>query len=89
MTAVTTGLDALARMVDEGQQIGPIERNGVWWIVRCLRREPAVTRSYDEVKDTARLLARYQKGVARNKERLDKEYEAFRKKANIQRFATR
>jgi len=89
MTAVTTGLDALARMVDDGQQIGPIKRGGVWWIVRCLKREPAVTRSYDEVKDTARLLARFQKGVAKNKERLDKEYDAFRKKANIQRFAAR
>jgi len=88
-TASVSGLDAIASPLQEGEQTGPVRRNGVWWIVRCLNRKPAVTRPYAEVKETAEILARMQKGTAKNGPRLEAEYAEFRKKANIQRFAVR
>lgn len=88
-TAAVTGLDAIARGLDEGRQTGPVNRNGVWWIVRCIARKPAVTRKYEDVKETAKLFALVEKGVPKNKQRLDAEFQEFRKKANVQRFAVR
>jgi hypothetical protein len=89
VTASASGLEAVAAPLQEGEQVGPVRRNGVWWIVRCLGRKPAATRSYEEVKETVELPARMAKGVAKNKARLDAEYAEFRKQASIQRFAAR
>lgn len=88
-TNMVTGLDSVARQLDEGEQAGPVRIGNVWWIVRCLERKPAVTRSYDDVKDTAKIFARLAKGIVKNKLRLDREFVEFQRKANIQTFATR
>lgn len=87
--AVVTGLDAIVRDLQEGQQVGPVRIGNMWWIVRCLSRTPAITRPYHEVKETAAIFARLAKGMAKNKARLDAEFEKFRRSARIQRFAPR
>lgn len=87
--ALSTGMDAIARDLQEGQQVGPVQIGRMWWIARCLQRTPAVTRPFEEVKETAEILARLSKGILKNKARLDAEYEKFRSGANIQRFAAR
>ncbi len=89
LTAHAKGLDAVARRLEQGQQVGPIRIGGLWWLVRCLEKQAALTRPYDEVKETVRVLALAAKGEKENGPRLAAEYEEFRKKANIQTFLTR
>lgn len=89
VTAISKGLDAVGRKLEKGQQAGPLQLVNLWWLVRCLERRPAQKRTYEEVKETVRILARAAKGEQANGRRLAQEYEEFRKKANIQTFLTR
>lgn len=89
VTAISKGLDAVGQKLEKGQQAGPLQLGNLWWLVRCLERRPAQKRTYEEVKETVRILARAAKGEQMNGRRLAQEYEEFRKKANIQTFLTR
>ncbi len=90
LAAHAKGLDAVARRLQKGEQVGPVRlAGGLWWLVRCLDKQPALTRPYDEVKETVRILATAAKGEQVNGARVAAEYEAFRKKANIQTFMSR
>jgi foldase protein PrsA len=86
LTARATGVDAIARRLKAGDQAGPVQAGPLWWVVRCLERTPAQTRTYEEVRATVNVLARAAKGEALHGRRLAEEYATFRRTANIQVF---
>jgi hypothetical protein len=86
LNARAKGLDAVARQLNTGQQVGPIQMGGLWWLIRCIERVPAQTRPYEQVKETVRVLALAAKGEKVNGSRLAEEFEQFRKKAKVQTF---
>lgn len=84
----TPGFEAAVFGMKVGQQIGPRKFAGAWWIIRCLDKQPAKKRSFEEVKDEARTGAMLAKGLPVNSKKTQAAFEGFQRKANVQAFWT-
>ena len=69
-----------------GEQMGPIEMAGSWWLIRCLDKKPETLRSFEEVKDECRHNVLIAKGLPANGEKVRENYRKFMKDANIRAF---
>lgn len=69
-----------------GEQMGPIQMAGFWWIIRCLDKKPETLRSFEEVKDECRHNVLVAKGLPANGEKVRENYRKFMKDANIRAF---
>jgi foldase protein PrsA len=85
-SAQVPGMESLLFGLRIGQQSGPHKLAGLWWIVRCLDKRPAVTRPFEQVKDECRLGAMLVKGIPANQKRLQADFESFQRTANVQAF---
>lgn len=82
-----------------GQQSGPTQFHGIWWIIRCLQKTPAVTLPYAQVRDACRvaLVAAKTKSLtgkgagpkANPLQAIDPEFTQFAQKARIHAFDAR
>lgn len=80
------GLEAAVFNVDKGSQIGPKQFGGVWWIIRCVNKQPAITQPLEDVEDDCRTGVMLAKGLPVNSTKVNADFEAFEKSANIQAF---
>ncbi len=69
-----------------GEQMGPIQMAGFWWIIRCLDKKPETLRSFEEVKDECRHNVLIAKGLPANGEKVRENYRKFMQDANIRAF---
>jgi len=80
------GLEQAIFALDPGEQFGPRLFNGAWWIVRCRDKSPAITQSFDRVKELCREGARVRKGVSRNAARIQADFLKYRHDSPVQVF---
>jgi parvulin-like peptidyl-prolyl isomerase len=85
LTKVPGMEDAIFRM-KIGEQIGPVKYANAWWIIRCLDKRAAETRSLEKVREEARLGATLAKGLPANAENVEKKFEEYQNKAKVQAF---
>ncbi len=67
----------------EGERSAPVFSGGKWWIVRCIRRWPALVVPFDQARRDAEMGARIEIGSLRNAERVATERRAFIERASI------
>ena len=69
-----------------GEQTGPTQIAGFWWIIRCLDKKPEITRPYEDVKEECLHNVLIAKGLPANGEKVRDDYRKFMKDANIRAF---
>ena len=69
-----------------GQQIGPEQIAGNWWLIRCLDKKPEVTKSFEEVQNECRESALLEKSVPLQANQVQASYLKFMKDANVRAF---
>jgi parvulin-like peptidyl-prolyl isomerase len=85
LTKVPGMEDAIFRM-KIGEQVGPVKYANAWWIIRCLDKKAAETKSLEKVREEARLGATLEKGLPANAESVEKRFEEYQNKAKVQAF---
>ncbi|MCC6484190.1 MAG: peptidyl-prolyl cis-trans isomerase [Armatimonadetes bacterium] len=80
------GLEDLIFSMKIGEQVGPKQIVGAWWIIRCLDKKPAVTRSFADVKDDCLTGAALLKGGNANIKKRQTAFSEFQKNAKVQAF---
>ena len=58
------GFEPALFALSPGQQLGPQNFGGVWWIALCLDKSPAVTLPFERVRDDCRNAVRLEKGLS-------------------------
>lgn len=69
-----------------GDQIGPVQFLGKWWIFRYQDKAAAVTVPYAQVQDQCLTGAKLIKGMAQNGKRITQEFNDFQRSSNLQAF---
>ncbi len=84
-TRVTGAQDAVFGL-QIGEQLGPKQIAGYWWIIRCLDKKPEVLRPFEEVKDECRHNLLIAKGLPANGDKVRDGYRQFTQDATIRAF---
>lgn len=85
LTKVPGMEDAIFRM-RIGEQIGPVKYANAWWIIRCLDKKAAITKPLEQVREEARLGTMLAKGLPANAESVEKRFEEYQNRAQVQAF---
>lgn len=80
------GLENLLFSMKIGDEVGPRQFAGAWWIIRCMDKKAAVTRSYDDVKDDCLTGAAVLKGGEANVKQAQAAFVEFQKDSKLQSF---
>jgi foldase protein PrsA len=81
-----SGAEAIVFALQVGEQTGPRQIAGDWWIIRCLDKKPAVIKPFAEVVDECRENALLEKSLPARSEAVHESYQKFSKDANIRAF---
>ena len=80
------GLSALIFSLKPGQQVGPRQFAGAWWIIRALHVDPPITEQFDDVKLDCRVLTALDKAARTNPTKFRDALTDFRSKSTVQAF---
>ena len=69
-----------------GQQVGPKQMAGSWWVIHCLDKKPEIIKSFEDVKNECQEGALLQKSLPARSKQVHDDYVAFQKSANIRAF---
>ena len=80
------GFEEAIFALQSGEQFGPRQFGGAWWIVRCLDMTPASAIPFARVEQECRESARLEKGIASQAAGVRRDFEDFRRKAPVTVF---
>lgn len=69
-----------------GEQTGPVEYGGQWWIIRCMDKAPETTLPFSAVRDDCVMGAKLKKAVPMRGKEVQDEYAQFEKQSQLQAF---
>ena len=80
------GVEDAVFSLQVGEQFGPKQLAGNWWIIRCLDKKPAALKPFEEVKAECREGALLQKSLSTTSRQVHDDYAKFEKQASFQAF---
>lgn len=80
------GLDSTIFAMKQGDQVGPRQFAGAWWIIRCLDRKSEVLQPFDKVKEQATTGAILVKAGPERMKEAEAGFAEFRAKAETNAF---
>ena len=81
-----SGAEAAVFALQVGEQTGPRQFAGLWWILRCLDKKPEVIKPFADVADECRENALLEKSLPAQSGAVRESYQKFIKDANIRAF---
>ncbi|HEV2471688.1 MAG TPA: peptidylprolyl isomerase, partial [Chthonomonadales bacterium] len=79
----TAGLERAVFAMRIGDLIGPVSIGGPWVIIKCLDKTPGRQVPFSEVKADCEWKTRVQKGLALNNQRVEREFQKFKKRSVV------
>lgn len=80
------GMEAALFSMKNGGFLGPRKFANAWWLIRCVKIQPESRVSFEEARDMSRQGALMKKGAELNGSKLEKDFQEYRKQANVQAF---
>jgi parvulin-like peptidyl-prolyl isomerase len=77
------GFEATVFAMKIGDQVGPRQLGGKWWVIRCMDKKPAVTIPFEKVKGDCRGFLALQMGRTKNGKKVEEEFAKWRKEGRI------
>lgn len=84
--ATTPATETAIFAMRPGDRIGPVAAARKWWLIRCENKWRETTVSWPEAREDARIGAMLAKGIAMNRDKLEKDRVEFVRRSSIRVF---